>query len=222
MNKILRLFVCIALIASTLLLSSCGLITLGKFGEGLFPEGYTGGVGYLYGVSQEIYCLETYEETMLAIEKLKSHDSEILRSSLIFSSDGEFFDTKYFIIIGKGRDKIKKGDDPYDRYGGEVSVFCVALYDEISVDELAYDYYYNYHGFEINLSDYRKTYSPDILDLDPTFNKWNSSPVQYSVYYNGESVFKVDYLPPSSDLGEDSIPQEHITAALKSIVFFSE
>ena len=216
MNKIMRLFVCVALIASTLLLSSCGPIP-DRGDPGLFPEGYTGGVGISDEFDEELYCLETYEETIAAIEKLKSHGTKISEDSLIFSYDGGLFDTKYFIAMGAGSDKIKKGDDPYDRFGGIVYVFCVALFDEISVDELVYDYYYNYRGFVISKTNVLIPYSKEIFTLPPVLSEWNSKGGY--VTYGGIYALSVSYTPPSAELGEYSTSQEAIYAALNSLVF---
>lgn len=114
------------------------------------PEGYTGGFANEFenfgSPEMEYYWVETYDECLSAIEKLESHGSKIDKS-LIFSYEGELFDTKYCFSFDRDKsDKIAFGEDPFDRYTEKVSVKAWAFFKDVNIDELIYSDVKNYDG----------------------------------------------------------------------------
>lgn len=118
------------------------------------PEGYTGGFGISYGSNMEYYWVESYEECIEAIELLKSHDSTF-SESIVFTYEGEFFDTKYcFKIDGHNSENIKYGENPFDRRALNVKIESYGFFEDVSIDELNFSY----------VSDY------DVIHLSPNNN----------------------------------------------------
>ena len=136
------------LVAALLLLTSCAVIYReeiynwvmgGKIDNDYFPNGYTGGFGIPSGSDVEYYWVETYEECVEAIELLKSHGSTF-EEWLIFTYNGELFDTKYcFKMNGARSDEIQYGENPFDRKSEGVRVQSIAFMEDVAIEELVYE-----------------------------------------------------------------------------------
>lgn len=155
MKKITSILLCIVMLATTVLLSSCS--NLFARGEYNFPEGYTGGIRREPHLMKAgiYYWVETYDELVAAMELLKSHGSTF-RTSVIFTYEGDLFDTKYYIYFNREKsDKIKYGDNPFDRWAEDVVVASFAFYDDVSIDELVYSSVQQYQCYTISINQYR-------------------------------------------------------------------
>ena len=107
-----------------------------------YPEGYTAGFPKYVNLSNdcqlEFWWVETYEECLVAIELLKSHGSTFEKNA-IFTHDSELFDTKYcfkIALVGTGTERIKFGDDPFDRRAMDVEVSSYAFFESVTIDEI--------------------------------------------------------------------------------------
>lgn len=141
MKKTINVALSLFLLVSIMLLSSCGWIITGP--DRGFPDGYTGGLGITYGSTTEHYWVESYEEAMAAIELLKSHGSTF-DETVIFSYEGELFDTKYCFSFRDDRDFCKYGDNPFDRWAEDVLVTSYGFLEDVSIDTLMVSYISDY------------------------------------------------------------------------------
>ena len=156
MKKHLFKFVSILLIfvLTVLSLSSCGLyLSTNAF---KYPKGYTGGFGSRDPASTaEFAWVETYEEVLAAVELLSSHGSRFFKNTF-FSYDGDLFDTKYCFVFLFEKDYVKFGENPFDRYAGEIYIQSFAFFEEVTIEELIYSstsrydvlYFYPYDNFQ--------------------------------------------------------------------------
>ena len=124
-----------------------------------FPEGWTGGFdNNSYGLVVENWWVESFDELLVAINKLKSHGSTFATEQIYLNAyEGDLFDVKYCIRIKpqfNRTEKIKFGDDPFDRYAGEVEIYQWFFFDNVTIDEINYGLARNYRGFEISITDY--------------------------------------------------------------------
>ena len=163
----MKKLIAFVLLLSVLMLSSCQYIPFLSGDEGAeqsenqnsdelqcydqsdsgFPEGYTGGWD-ITGSSMSYYWVETYDECVAAIELLKSHGSTFA-SSAIFNCEDEFVDVKYcfgFSHHSKG-DRIKYGENPFERYYADVWVTSVGFYEDVTIEELVYSNIEDYEAF---------------------------------------------------------------------------
>ena len=146
LKKTIAFILMICTLGSTLLLSSCYNASI----EHHFPEGYTGGLGIDDGSGRACYWVETYEECMAAIELLKSHGSTF-RENVLFSYEGDLFDTKYCISIDeRSSKKIKYGENPFDRRAKNVIVYAYAFYEDVTIEQINYSYVREYLCFSLN------------------------------------------------------------------------
>lgn len=149
MKRLLSVFLVIILIVS---LAVGAFILYNAWIRNLYamPEGYTGGFKHYYGQTKmEYYWVETYDECIAAIEKLESHGSKI-NKSLILSEEREGMDVKYcFQFTAFGTDSIVFGEDPFDRYSGNVTVDSFIFYEDVEIDELVYSYVTDYNYAEV-------------------------------------------------------------------------
>lgn len=196
----------------TLLLTSCGPLWTG--GDKGYPEGYTGGHGISYGSSVEYYWLESYEEYLDAIEKLKSHGSSF-KDSIVFSYDGELFDTKYcFIFDGDKSEDIRYGEDPFDRRGENVRIESYGFFEEVTIDELIFSY----------VTDYDILYLSSENDFGEKINKEDISDEHFSfdrhdafrgyICYDSKDIAQLYRSKNNSTL---ELTDEYADAALTSI-----
>ena len=189
MKKITSILLCIVMLATTVLLSSCS--NLFARGEYNFPEGYTGGIRREPHLMKEgiYYWVETYDELVAAMELLKSHGSTF-RTSVIFTYEGDLFDTKYYIYFNREKsDKIKYGDNPFDRWAEDVVVASFAFYDDVSIDELVYSSVHQYQCYFLTYgSEFCELYenNPDFTALG--LNIWRYEHPDVYIYNQDYSV----------------------------------
>ena len=217
----MKKLIAILLLAATLMLSSCQyFIKNGPHPKdpNYFPEGYTGG----FGIEKDdyntaYYWVETYEECAQAIELLKSHGSTFSKN-VIFTYEGDLFDTKYCFMIGRMQsEKIKYGENPFDRWAEYVEIWSFAFYDDVAIDELIYSYTSEYECTMLHTTRYfRNTYIKD-----PSINSG-----EFVYEWDGEnymiSDLKAEY--PILSIGGcdgDPIPESHVEAIINSIEIIS-
>ena len=132
----------------------------------------------------ELWWVETYEELLIAIEKLNSHGSTFDEDQCsIVNYEGNLFDVKYCIFINpnlNGSDRISFGDDPFDRRAVNVSIYTWCFFDDVTIDEINYSYVISYRGFLLRLTDH-------FLD-NHTQNNIITSPIKYTTQIIEESI----------------------------------
>ena len=172
-------------VMATMMLSSCSDFLISIIGNSsgtgkpvykyptwdLFPEGYTGGYGIQPGAMIEYWWVETYEECVAAVNKLKSHGSTFANDNIL-TYDDFLFDAKYcFVIIGDGiyGDEIKPGDDPFDRWAENVRIDCFAFFEEVSIDELIFSHVGRYDAYlfssQSKYDDWKGYISEDTVEI---------------------------------------------------------
>ena len=201
-----------------------------------FPEGYTGGWMIEWHSTLAYYWVETYEECVAAIEQLKSHGSTF-EKKLIFTYEGDLFDTKYcFTIDRKKADKIKYGEDPFDRYAEDVVVMSVAFYDDVSIDELIFSKIAWYECYSLETGErFEEAYAenPNVLEGEfETYTKStdyvkNPSLNRYMTYVegkypSGEDAFCLAIITSEGrnrdKTGYEPIPETGLYAIINSMV----
>lgn len=152
------------LILSALMLFSCDWFDLVYRGDpnGIYPDGYTGGFGIEGQSGEEIWWVETYEECLAAIEQLKAHGSTFYYDSL-FVYEGDAFDVKYCFTFSGKDDRIKFGDNPFDRYAKHIDIDTYAFFDDVTIDEINYSYLINYEVYWFRTS--KKIFDAPINEL---------------------------------------------------------
>jgi hypothetical protein len=165
----------------------------------LFPDGYTGGFHHQPGANIEYWWVETYEEVIEAIELLKSHGSTFSQEpeyQLRLTYEGDLFDAKYcFEITGVGSktEKIKWGDNPFDRHAENVRISSYAFFEDVTIDEINHSYIYDRHtrykayGFGIYSSS--KEDSDNSLQEDIIVGEWIEG--SKTDYGDSRYIFKV-------------------------------
>ena len=221
-NSVKRFIAFILLICtfgSTLLLSSCYNASI----EHHFPEGYTGGLGIDDGSGNAAYWVETYEECMAAIELLKSNGSTI-PAVIISSYEGDLFDIKYCISMNiRFSDKIKYGENPFDRYAYGVSVQSYAFYEDVTIEQINYSYVREYLCFRLNgTSEFI-----NLCKSEGGFTRDSVGLIDYNAPNNMVIVYGTDSKTKllSIDSGKnytERIPQDGAVALLNSIVTIEE
>lgn len=149
----------------------------------LFPEGYTGGFNHQPGANIEYWWVETYEECLAAIELLKSHDSTF-DESVIFTYEGDLFDTKYcFKITTNNRhtEKIKFGDNPFDRRALNVKVKSYAFFEDVTIDEINHSYVNDYKVSSMLMENSEKLKATDFC-IENAYYKWNNEKNYYEIF----------------------------------------
>ena len=189
------------------------------------------------GSGAEYYWVETYDEALEAVELLKSHGSTF-EESLIFSYDGDLFDTKYcFYMNYFTSDRIDWGENPFDRKSENVRVTSVAFFEEISIDDLVKGRVSWYDAYELKYNYDLKDYSD--IDYKSLSGEWDvkerkvnitvdehSLEVKYDVYYIKNYILTVDDGKTISIEQERSdfqevISDECIDAIVNSITVFN-
>ena len=195
------------------------------------PEGYTGGFEHHYGQDYTYYWVETYDECVAAIEKLESHGSNI-NNSLILSNECDGMDVKYcFKFRDFKTESIVFGEDPFDRYSGDVIVFSYIFYEDVKIDELVYSYVSDYRYSEVaylrvdKYSEMLEKY-PDVTneDFEVKFDDndlngefavgWNDVLISYKDYFIYQTWFLGEYV--------SGVSVENITSVLRSVVLVGE
>ena len=226
MKKLISVFLVIVLIISAVVAAFILQIEWKSKHYGL-PEGYTGGFNYYYNYGapeMEYYWVESYDECMAAIEKLESHGSKIDKS-LIFSYEGDAFDTKYCFSFDRGKtDKIVFGEDPFDRYTEKVSIRAWAFFDDVEIEELIYSNVENYNccylGGEVR--DYLNVFrnNPDLTNEDLvtlTYVLRSDSSEDFIscvAKYEGVHLYGVDFMPAV----EEGVAKEAFKVISDSVV----
>lgn len=198
-NKVIKtISILLVFVISLLALSSCGLINIGNFdnstdgngsdsGKGgmngnyypdynFYPDGYTCGFPdllYQRGPELEFWWVETYDECLAAIELLKSHGSTFAESA-IFAYEGNLVDTKYCFIFSRTHiytEKIKFGDNPFDRKACDVRIVTYAFIENVTIDEINYSDIMDYRVFSL-----RAHYEENMrVEENYLFSEWEFS-----------------------------------------------
>ncbi len=175
--KLIKQGIAFLILASIFLLSSCNsfnktnndsdIINGNHPDWDFYPEGYTGGFRHQPGCDVEYWWVETYEECVAAIEMLKSHGSTFAES-VIFTYEGDLFDTKYCFEIphyDNRTEEIEFGDNPFERRGGDVLVCSYAFFEDVTIEEINYSYVSRYRSCLPNVSGKRKITVPDLTPI---------------------------------------------------------
>ena len=202
MKKIVSFALCLVILCTTLMLSSCniGVGDMGHSTHDLFPEGYTGGFRHQPGANIEYWWVETYEECLEAIELLKSHGSTF-EETAIFTYDGDLFDTKYCFVIKHSHedtDYIKFGDNPFDRRAIDVAVRSYAFFDNVTIDEINHSLIQNYEVYRISSELDTYTEEPSSVYDCHMEHYWDKNADGKDVYFVYDSIQKKKMLTISS------------------------
>ena len=208
------------LVICTLLLclTSCGPV----FRSSIYPEGYIGGVGISYGSGTQLYWVETYEEALECIELLKSHGSTI-SESLLYSYEGDLFDTKYLFRFCGKKDAAKYGDNLCDRYAENVSVETYGFFEDVDIKDFEYTYISNFDVlyFEPYRDFYSAYNSDEDIDRDLlTYESYENMPTYYKTYLTvryDKTLFARTYRSKNNE--QTKLDEECINAILDSLVF---
>ena len=159
----------------------------------LFPDGYTGGFLHNPGENVEYWWVETYDECVDAIKLLKSHGSTF-SDEMILAYDGDEFDTKYcFTITGVGwkTEKIKWGDNPFDRHAENVSISSYAFFDDVTIDKINHSYLHHFNAYSFYMYDKYPKIISNCKEDDIFIGEWIKNDNMYSE--SGKCVLKVYY-----------------------------
>ena len=227
MKKLLVAFLVIILIVSILVVGGISVLKhVLANNPYAIPEGYTGGFKRYKGdINYTYYWVETYDECVAAIEKLESHGSKI-KKSLILSEECEGMDVKYhFQFRNSKTHPIVFGEDPFDRYSGDVLVYSYVFFEDVEIEELVYSYVADYATGEIyyvnGVYDYNKIHKefPDFTSDDFEVEIDKSEFYDGRVSFNGFVSYK-DY-QIYQFYGEPAVfdvSDEDIDAVLRSVV----
>ena len=199
-------------------LTSCGPV----FRSSIYPKGYIGGVGISYGSGTELYWVETYEETLECIELLKSHGSTI-SESLLYSYEGDLFDTKYLFRFTGKMDATKYGDNLCDRYAEYVSVETYGFFEDVDIKDFEYTYISNFDVlyFEPHQDFYRAYNSDEDIDRDLlTYESHENLPTYLKTYLTvryDKTLLALTYRSKNNE--QTKLDEECINAILDSLVF---
>ena len=207
-----------------LLLCSCKIYIL-KFGwQPPFPEGYTGGgiIDMSPDSGIEIHLLETYDELMSAVDKLKSRGSTFYERGII-NYDEKDFDVKYVVILNafKSDKIIKYGDDPFDRCVQDVDIINLIFFEDVTVEELSYSYVSRYDYYRLYRFDDYDSIVNAKNNFDLVENRLDSNyyTITYDLYINhipfgGFECIKGTYKDKCTELTE-----KHFKTIIDSIEF---
>lgn len=169
----------------------------------LFPTGYTGGFHHQPGANIEYWWVETHEECIEAIDLLKSNGSTFVNDTVL-TYDGGLFDCKYcFVIKGVGgSEKIKWGEDPFDRRAINVQIITYAFVDDVDLDELNHSLVGNYESYLISSTPAYDMLSDEITSENATISEWTKRGSEHlykegyyeinkNVYYGKELIISL-------------------------------
>lgn len=195
-------------------------VTFSLFGckRGIFPKGYTGGLGIPFGSEREIFWVESYDEVIAKAELLKSHNSTFL-GGYIFTESPEVFFVKYCFIFDHDKDKIKFEDSPYDRWAELVEIRAYGFYEDISLDELVYSDIENYEYITISFTEhYYENYAESFIDPIMFECRWDDDSLRYYGTYNEQRLFSIEYNNSVIIIPTD----ESILAIMQNMIYVGE
>ena len=214
-----RLIAIVLIIVMLSVLSSCKIHII-EFGwTPPFPNGYTGGTGFIQPESGiEVYLFETYDELMSAINSLKSHGSTFYERSILNCEEDEF-DVKYMLVLNAFQsDKIiKYGDDPFDRCAKDVSITNVIFFEDVTVEELSYSHTMLYdcyvlHKFYNKDSILNAKSNPDMIESELYSDELS---VYYRLSIDGQTIGEFE----NNQKNYTELTKEHFEKIIESIEF---
>lgn len=187
-------------VITTMVLSSCfgSSVTNGNEYRGhyhvndWYPEGYTAGFGLNTCSPVEFWWVETYEECIDAIALLNSHGSTFSHDS-VFLYEGNLFDTKFCFVFSGEKDKIKFGDNPFDRYASDIRIETYAFLEDVSLDDINYSFVYRYEAYKFAMKPVYMENHKSIGFNHLAFKDWESDGYRFNkgVYYKDKLAFFV-------------------------------
>ena len=229
-NQIIKpISVALILIMSALIITGCDLVYDGNH---IFPEGYTGGFGSGSGPETEFWWVESYGECIDAIKLLKSHGSTFDPNvDIVLNYDEDLFDVKYcFIICGDGRngERIKFGDNPFDRWAYDVMIFTYIFFDDVTIDELVYSNVKHFEAYRVEaFASYKQAFDNNSISKDGLEIKDLTDAVGKGAYYyfhvnlDGNTIMAITSCFFIS-AEENESPKEQITDECINKLIFSK
>ena len=233
MKKVISTIMLIALLTSMTFLSSCESSETGWFYSNwvrsggdtytYLPDWYIGGYnGIRSQMSLEYYWVETYDEVLDAMERLKSHGSTFADSGFA-AYDGDLVDVKYCFTMKRDKsDKIKYGDDPFDRKSLDVTIRSVVFLEEVTIDELVRGYVASYDTYEILCPDWAEFKDADISELDQEWIYGEEGRAEYYRVWSDNRNHVINIGSESRNTNIELLSDEVIEALLDSIVIVAE
>lgn len=202
-------------ILTILALSSCGAPIIGNTG------GFNNG-----GRPIDYYWVETYDECVEAIERMKLHDSTFYETMLV-SYEGDLFDMKYCIRVWD--EDIKEVMHPYEifsfKFGArrfdwraeKVAIMCFAFFEDVEIDDILNSTnsknrsnVWNFKAYQIiPNTDYAKNnncnYEGITIDSLNLTEEWNRNTI-YNYTLDGTSVLQIKFNSTKNEaLGDNEI-----------------
>ena len=159
-----------------------------------FPEGYTGGVQptYQFHLTNEVKWLETYEEALDAVTRLRAHGTEIGPIAL-FDCEEYGYDLKFCVIFSRSKSEaLSEGQNYFDRKLANVDIITCVFFEDVTIDELIFSSHYYYDSIEITAHDTRNatsTQSNDIVNIEKYSINKEYEASSYLVTYNDSPQF---------------------------------
>ena len=141
MKKTVSILLILLLFVSTMFLSSCGGLGIGK----QYTAGFSDPVHF-----HEYWWLESYDECIDGIESLASCGSSF-GQTILLSDDTDLYDMKYCIFTDRRYADKEVGIfvDRFDRKVENVKIMCFAFFEDVEIDELKYSYISDYKAYQI-------------------------------------------------------------------------
>ena len=129
------------------------------------PEGYTGGFNknYQYHTVTEIKWLETYDEMVDAVTRLRAHGTEIDPIAL-FDCEEYGFDLKFCMEFNRPKEPLSEGQGYFDRKLIGVIVNTYVFFEDITIEKLVYSAVDMYK----NVSTVNNRYHSDLTAIQST------------------------------------------------------
>ena len=182
-----------------------------------YPAGYTAGFP---NTKIEHWWVETYEECLAAIELLKSHGSTF-EECAIFTHEGDLFDVKYCFEIISGNqntEKIKFGDNPFDRRAMKVRVVSYAFFDELTIDEINHSIIYDYSVYSFRaVGKYFDISSTECTEFRWMYLIANNTNICNIYFADEETSFRITNLKKPGQVEGDIMSDECVECIINSI-----
>ena len=209
MRKIKKSLVALLLLVSVIFsFASCNLID----GVNDFLDRNVDGPGGTYTDQYEIKWIETCDEMLTIIEKMRANGTEIPQIPL-FDCEGYGIDVKFRIDIKKSfLNELEEGQEYYDkRMSNNVfSVRCYIFFQDVTIDELEscgqlmiYDCLKVVIHHNITVEDPKD--AKDIQILPNPLDASGPELMAYVVSYNGKNQFKLEKNQPDFVIAEEQI-----------------